>query len=110
MTNYLTSKAVKTVAVVYDRSAIGIEYMSFFRDACRFDGIEIISEQSVAQTADDLSAEAFKLKEADADAVAYLGFGLPAVHLNTAFLALDWNPQRFKIGRASCRDRGGQYV
>src|SRR3546814_5477414 len=68
--------------------------MSCVRDACRFDGIEIISGQSVAQTSDDLSAEAFKLKEADADAVAYLGFGLPAVHLNTAFTALDWNPLR----------------
>src|SRR3546814_16875512 len=70
MTNYLTTKAVNTVAVVHDRSAIGEEYLHFFREACAFDGISIICEQSVSQIAENLDAQAAILKAAGADAVA----------------------------------------
>src|SRR3546814_21075783 len=52
------------------------------------------SDLSVSQIAENLDAQAAILTAAGADAVAYLGFGLPAVHLNTAMAAFDWDPLR----------------
>ena len=94
MTNYLGIKGVKTVAVIYDHSAIGEEFRKFFRDACEFDRLDILFEQKVKGSDMDLLPVAKRLKEAGADAVAYLGEGIAACHLNKAFDMLNWNPLR----------------
>ncbi|MFH1006333.1 MAG: ABC transporter substrate-binding protein [Candidatus Latescibacterota bacterium] len=94
MTNYLGIQGVKTVAVIYEHSAIGEEFRRFFREACAFDRLEILVEYKIKGSDTDLLPAAKRLKEADADAVAYLGEGIAACYLNKAFDVLDWNPRR----------------
>ncbi|TPG36632.1 ABC transporter substrate-binding protein [Mycolicibacterium hodleri] len=94
VTNFLGNKGVESAAVVYDKSAIGNEFRQFMREACEFDGIEVIAEFGIQQTETDLLAVATRLKAAGADAVIYCGFGISATYLNTAFEALGWDPLR----------------
>jgi branched-chain amino acid transport system substrate-binding protein len=92
MTNYLVSRNVKTVAAVHERNATGLENILHFRNACRRDKIKILSEIGISPISSDLKQAAADLKAANPEAVAYFGMGLPAVHLNKAFEALDWRP------------------
>lgn len=94
MTNYLGLQGVKTVAVIYERSAIGEEFRRFFHEACKFDRIEILAEQQINGSDKDLLPVARRIKEAGADGLAYLGEGIAACYLNKAFATLDWNPLR----------------
>ena len=92
ITNYLRTRDVNTVAVIYDESTIGEELLQYFRQAARFDRIKILGERTVGALETDLTEAATFLKERGGDAVVYLGFGLPAVHLNKAFDAIGWHP------------------
>lgn len=92
MANFLALEGCRTVAVVYDRSAIGAEYRDFFREACEFEGLEVVAEEGVAPRATDLMEQATAAKAVSPDALAYFGLGLSVLHLNKALEALDWDP------------------
>jgi len=92
MANFLALKGCRTVAVVYDRSAIGREYRDFFREACEVEGLTVVAEAGVAPRATDLSDAAATAQAAAPDALAYFGLGLSVLHLNKALDALNWNP------------------
>ena len=94
MANYLAVKGIKTVAVVYDKSAIGDEYRGFFRDACAFEGLEIVLEHGVDPLETELLPAVERLRSAGADSLAYLGVGVSSVHINTALTKADWDPFR----------------
>ena len=91
---YLGSQGASTVAVVEELSIPGEEYSAHFRNAARREGLQIVHVETIGQTATDLDRTAARLQASQPDAVAYLGFGLPAMDLNDAFDRLGWNPFR----------------
>ncbi|MGD9795964.1 MAG: ABC transporter substrate-binding protein, partial [Acidimicrobiia bacterium] len=94
MANYLAHNGSRTVAAIYEDSYIGREYLTFFKDACRFEGLRVIAEEPISQISTDLSATVGRVRAAGADAIGYFGFGLPAVHINAELAAIGWDPLR----------------
>ncbi|MCW2621652.1 MAG: hypothetical protein JWL64_1254 [Frankiales bacterium] len=92
MTNFLAIEGARTLAVIYDRSAIGHEYRDFFLEACEFDGLTVVFQQSVEQLQEDWLEPITQAKAAGADALVYLGLGLSVLHANKALEAVDWAP------------------
>ncbi len=92
LSNYLGVRGVESVAVVYDKCVPGEEYTRFFRDACAFDGVKIAIEEPINMLDTDLSPALARLRASGADAIAYLGWGLTATHLNTALDGAGWDP------------------
>lgn len=84
----------RTVGVIVEQSLIGESYLRNFRKACRNEGISIIAEHFVAQTAQDVSKAVRLLHEARPDALVHCGFGFGIVHVNPKLAALDWDPPR----------------
>lgn len=91
----IADRGLKTVAVVFERSAPGYEYAEFFTDACRREGLEIVHSEGVGQTDRDLTKTVARLQTRNPDAVAYFGFGLPGIEMNAAFIAADYSPPRY---------------
>jgi ABC-type branched-subunit amino acid transport system substrate-binding protein len=93
---HLMAKAGQTSAgVLVERSYIGPEYLKNFRRAAQFDGIQIVAEEAIAQTGQDISAAVAALHEAGASAIVHCGFGLGVAEINAALAALDWDPPRY---------------
>jgi branched-chain amino acid transport system substrate-binding protein len=91
----IADRGLKSVAVVFERAAPGYEYAEFFTDACRREGLEIVHSEGVGQTDRDLTKTVSRLQTRNPDAVAYFGFGLPGIEMNSAFHAADYNPPRY---------------
>jgi len=85
----------RTVGVIVEQSLIGESYLRHFRKACRGEGIAIVAEQMVAQTAQDVGEAVGRLHAAGPDALVHCGFGFGIVHVNPALAALGWDPPRF---------------
>jgi ABC-type branched-subunit amino acid transport system substrate-binding protein len=85
----------RTVGVLVDRSLIGESYIRQFRAACRAEGIRILGEEGVAQTAQDVDGAVRRLYEAGPEALVYSGFGLGVLHVSAALKTLNWDPPRF---------------
>ena len=85
----------KTVGLIIERSLIGESYSRFFRKACEEQGLQIISEQFVAQTAHDVGGAVKRLHDAGPDAIVHCGFGFGIVYVNPALEELGWNPPRY---------------
>jgi ABC-type branched-subunit amino acid transport system substrate-binding protein len=94
MANFLAHRGVRTVCAISETAAIGQEYLAFFRKAARTEGLQIIENVEISQIALDLKPAAKALLAANADAIAYLGFGVPLNRLNKAMEELDWDPLR----------------
>lgn len=94
MANYLAHCDAQRIGVLYDDSAIGNEYLRYFRAACRHERVRIVAQEPVSQIADDLTDAVDATRAAGAEGLVYLGFGLPGVHINTALRVLDWDPPR----------------
>ena len=91
----IADRGLKTVGVVYERAAPGYGYTEFFTDACRREGLEIVHSEGVGQADRDLTKTVARLQTRKPDAVAYFGFGLPGIEMNSAFIAADWSPPRY---------------
>lgn len=85
----------KTVGMIIEQSLIGESYAKFFRKAARSQGLRIVNEQLVLQTAQDIGPAVSNLYEAKPDALVHCGFGFGIVHVNPALEALGWNPPRY---------------
>jgi branched-chain amino acid transport system substrate-binding protein len=92
--NYLGHSGTKRVAAVVETSAIGDEYFRYFKEACRFEGIEIVLHEEVDALDADFAATVQRLRAAAPDALAYFGFGLPAVTLSAELRTAGWDPLR----------------
>jgi ABC-type branched-subunit amino acid transport system substrate-binding protein len=93
---HLMAKAgQRTAGVLVERSYIGPEYLKNFRRAAQFEGIQIVAEEPIAQTGQDISAAVAALHRADASAIVHCGFGLGVAEINAALAALDWDPPRY---------------
>ena len=58
-------------------------------------GIRIVAEESIPQTAQDISGAVRKLHEAKAEALVHCGFGFGIVFVNPALEELGWDPPRY---------------
>ena len=87
------------VGVLVEQSLVGESYIRNFRRACAVRGIRIVAEESIPQTAQDITEQVRKLFEAKAQALVHSGFGFGLVYVNQALKELGWDPPRF-IGTA----------
>ncbi len=85
----------KTVGAMIEQSLIGESYIRNFRKACQAEGLRIVREEQIAQTAQDVGETVRRLHEARPDALVHCGFGFGVVHVNPALAALGWDPPRF---------------
>lgn len=91
----IAKQGYKTVGALIEQSLIGESYIRYFRKACRAEGIRIVREEAIAQTAQDVGEAVHKLHEAQPEALVHCGFGFGVVHVNPALEALGWDPPRF---------------
>jgi branched-chain amino acid transport system substrate-binding protein len=83
------------VGALVEQSLVGQSYIESFRVACRAEGIRIVAEAAIAQTAQDIGEAVRRLHEAKASAIVHCGFGFGIVYINPALEALGWDPPRF---------------
>ncbi len=83
------------VGVLVEQSLVGESYIKNFRKACRDEGIRIVAESAIPQTAQDIGDAVRALHEAKAQAIVHCGFGFGVAMVNPALAALGWDPPRF---------------
>jgi len=91
----LQRRGLRTVAVIRDRSPIGVEYFENFEMECDRVGVTISGDVKISPVATDLTAAVQAARAAGAEALAYLGFGGVLVDLSRALLDARWDPPRF---------------
>jgi ABC-type branched-subunit amino acid transport system substrate-binding protein len=91
----IAKRGLNDVGVLVEQSLVGETYVKSFRAACRDQGIRIVAEEPIPQTAQDISGAVRKLHDAKVQAVVHCGFGFGVVLINPAFQELDWDPPRF---------------
>lgn len=85
----------KTVGVLFETSVPGETYIQNFRTACKRNGLKIVSEESIPQTAQDVSEQVANLHRANPDALVHCGFGFGVVRVNNELKKLNWSPPRY---------------
>ncbi len=83
------------VGALVEQSLVGESYIKNFRRVCREQGIRIVAEAQIPQTAQDISPAVRTLQEAKASAIVHCGFGFGVTMVTPALHALDWDPPRF---------------
>jgi ABC-type branched-subunit amino acid transport system substrate-binding protein len=83
------------VGVLVEQSLVGQSYVTNFRAACRREGIRIVAEEPIPQTAQDIGRAVAALHDAKAPAVVHCGFGFGIVMLQPALQEIGWDPPRF---------------
>jgi len=93
--NLMARAGQPTAGVLTERSYIGREYLANFQRAAMFEGVQIVAEEPIPQTGQDISAAVARLHDAGASAIVHCGFGLGVAEINDALRALDWDPPRY---------------
>ena len=93
---WLERQGHQRVAVLSEISPNGEEYFRFFRQECRRRGITIAAVETVSQTPEHLADNLDNLRQVDADALVYMGYGMLAAKglLREALDELAWDPPR----------------
>src|SRR5690242_17615174 len=92
----LMAKAGHTeVGALIEHSLVGESYIRNFRKAASAQGMRIVAEEWIAQTAQDIGDAVRKLRDAKPDAIVHCGFGFGIVFVNPVLEELDWNPPRY---------------
>jgi ABC-type branched-subunit amino acid transport system substrate-binding protein len=93
---WLARQGYKRVAVLSEVSPNGEEYFRYFRQECRRRGIAIAAVETVSQTPEHLADNLDNLRQVNADALAYMGYGVLAASglLREALDELQWDPPR----------------
>jgi branched-chain amino acid transport system substrate-binding protein len=85
----------KTVGCLVEQSLVGESYIRNFRKACAAEGLRIVCEEQIAQTAQPVDEAIGKLYEAKPDALVHCGFGFGIVMVNHVLEGLGWDPPRY---------------
>ena len=85
----------ETVGVLVEQSLVGHSYLESFRAACRRQGLRILAEEWIPQTAQDVSVQVGAIHDAGVDALVHCGFGLGLVLAKPALAAIGWDPPRY---------------
>jgi hypothetical protein len=91
----IAKRGYKSVGALIEQSLVGETYIKNFRRACRAEGIRIVAEEFIAQTAQDVREAVQKLYDTKPDALVHCGFGFGIVHVNPVLASLNWDPPRF---------------
>jgi ABC-type branched-subunit amino acid transport system substrate-binding protein len=93
---WLKKKGYNRVAVLSEVSPNGEEYFRYFRQECHRRSVSIAAVETVSQTPPDLAANLANLRETQADALVYMGYGVIAANglLREALDKLGWDPPR----------------
>jgi ABC-type branched-subunit amino acid transport system substrate-binding protein len=94
MAAWLAREGHRQIGVLHELSPNGEEYLQYFRWACRDFGLAIVRLETITQMPAALEASIRALRDARADALAYIGFGYPTILLGPIFAALGWSPPR----------------
>ena len=81
---YAHRQGWRRIAVLRDASEIGETYWRFFARAAKRYGLEVASDQIIEPLAVDVSAELRTAREAGADVLVYLGYGMSLLGVNAA--------------------------
>ncbi|CAN7534724.1 ABC transporter substrate-binding protein [Phenylobacterium sp. LjRoot219] len=91
----IARRGCATVGVLVEQSLVGETYFKNFQKACREQGLRIVADERIAQTAQDVREAVGRLHEAKPDALVHCGFGFGVLGVNPALEALGWDPPRF---------------
>jgi hypothetical protein len=93
---WLKRQGHQRIAVLSELSPNGEEYFRFFRQECRRHGLAIAAVETVSQSPTRLADNLDNLRQANADALAYMGYGMLAAKglLRAALDELAWYPPR----------------
>ena len=91
----IKKRRLKTVGAIVENSLVGETYIKNLRKACEELDLKLISEERIAQTAQDVSAAVKRVHAANPDALVHCGFGFGVVLVNPVLKELDWDPPRF---------------
>lgn len=83
------------VGVLVEQSLVGASYVGNFRKACRMEGLRIVAEATIPQTAQDVGDAVRALYDAKASAIVHCGFGFGVLMVSPVLAALEWDPPRF---------------
>jgi hypothetical protein len=94
MASWLAHRGLRQVGVMSEISPNGQEYFLAFRRAAAELGLAIRGVETITQTPVDLEARLASLRDAGAEALAYMGFGFPTSLMRPMFERLTWDPPR----------------
>ena len=83
------------IAIVYEASLIGREYLAFAELAFADAGLTVATTVPVPQVETDKTDATKKLRACDPDAIVHVGFGHGLWGINDALAQLDWDPPRY---------------
>ena len=83
------------VAIAYEASLIGKEYLAFAEKAYSAAGLKVVATVPIPQVEADKSETVAALRYAEPDAVVHVGFGHGLWGFSDALLAAGWNPPRY---------------
>jgi len=91
----IAKRGITDIGVLVEQSLVGESYVQQLRRAAKRKGLRIVIEETIPQTAQDVTAQVGKVHEAKAEAVVHCGFGFGVVLVGLAMQALDWDPPRY---------------
>jgi ABC-type branched-subunit amino acid transport system substrate-binding protein len=85
----------RSVAVAFEDSFIGNEYLRTARAAFREAGLKITGEVAIPQVQAEKKAAVEALAAGNPDAIMHVGFGLGIIGMNEALRGIGWLPPRY---------------
>lgn len=83
------------IAIAYEASLIGKEYLSFAEKAYTAAGLKVVNTVAIPQVEADKATAVAELREAEPDALVHVGFGHGLWGFSDALEAAGWNPPRY---------------
>lgn len=83
------------IAIAYENSLIGKEYLAFSQKAYAAAGLTVVATVAIPQVEADKAAAVEQLRVTDPDALVHVGFGHGLWGFSDALLAAGWDPPRY---------------
>jgi branched-chain amino acid transport system substrate-binding protein len=83
------------VAIAYERSLLGYEYLASARVAADRGGLDIVGEVAIPQVETEKLAAMRELQSCKPDAIMHVGFGHGLLGMNKGLTEIGWNPPRY---------------
>jgi ABC-type branched-subunit amino acid transport system substrate-binding protein len=83
------------IAIAYEASLIGKEYLAFAEKAYSAAGLAVVTTVAIPQVEADKAKTVEVLRAAEPDALVHVGFGHGLWGFSDALLAADWDPPRY---------------
>lgn len=106
---HLAALGCRRIAVLHDRSQIGVRHFRFLEDEAALLGVEIVGTATLAPEQQDASDEVRRTVALDPDGLVYLGLGLSAPAAARALTATGWSGPRI-MNTAGIRGYYGDFA